>query len=92
MIRVQKVSLGSKALCGRLFVEQMIQGVLTGYELYTDIDLDTAVLPYRGILHVTFVKKSYRKGKLLSFCLALSGVRFIFLVMGMFFKMTCGRC
>ena len=35
-----------------------------------------------GILHVTFVKKSYRKGTLLSFCWALSGVRFIFLVMG----------
>ena len=45
------------------------QGVLTGYKLYTDILL----LPYRGILHVTFVKKSYRKGTLLSFCLALSG-------------------
>ena len=29
---------------------------------------------------------------LLSFCLALSGVRFIFLVMGMFLNMTCGRC
>ena len=31
---------------------------------------------------MTFVKKSYRKSTFLSFCLALSGVRFIFLVMG----------
>ena len=52
----------------------------------------TLLLPYRGILHVTFVKKSYRKGTLLSFSLALSGVRFIFLVTVMSPKMTCGRC
>ena len=65
------------------------QGVLLGYVL----------LPYRGILHVTSVKESYQKDAesyqkdaLLSFCLALSGVRFIFFVMGMFLKMTCGRC
>ena len=62
------------------------QGVLTRFEL-----IWTLLLPYRGTLHVTFWKKSYRKGKLLSFCLALSGVRFIFLVMGTFLKMTCGR-
>ena len=66
------------------------QGVLSGYELYTDIDLDTAV-SYRGILHVTFVKMSYQKGTILSFCLALSGVRSIFLFTVMFLKMTCGR-
>ena len=36
------------------------QGVLSGYALYTDIDLDTAVAIPR-ILHVTFVKKSYTK-------------------------------
>ena len=67
------------------------QGVLSGYELYTDTDLDTAFAIPRD-LHVTVAKKSYQKDTLLSFCLALSGVRFIFLVMGMFLKMTCGRC
>ena len=65
------------------------QGVLSGYEFYTDIDLDTAVA--KPILHVTFVKKSYQKGTPLSFSLALSGVRFIFLVTVMFPKMTCSR-
>ena len=67
------------------------QGVLTGYELYTDIDLDTAVAIPRDFA-CDVREKSYRKDTLLSFCLALSGVRFIFLVMGTFLKMTCGRC
>ena len=44
---------------------------------FTQTSIWTLLLPHRGILHVTFVKKSYRKGTLLSFCLALSGVRFI---------------
>ena len=65
------------------------QGVLTGYELYTDIDLDTAVAVLPDFA-CDVREKSYRKDTLLSFCLALSGVRFIFLVMGMFLKMTCG--
>ena len=68
------------------------QGVLSGYELCTDFELDTAVAIYRGILHVTFVKKSYRKSTCLSFCFALSGVRSTFLVTVMSPKMTCGRC
>ena len=68
------------------------QGVLSGYELYTDINLDTAGAIPRDFACDVREKKSYRKGTLLSFCFALSGVRFIFLVMGMFLKMTCGRC
>ena len=68
------------------------QGVLTGYELFTDFDLDTAVAIPRDFACDVREKKSYRKDTFLSFCLALSGVRFIFLVMEMFVKMTCGRC
>ena len=67
------------------------QGVLSGYELYTDIDLDTAYAIPRDFA-CDFRGKVLSKSTLLSFCLALSGVRFIFLVMGMFLKMTCGRC
>ena len=67
------------------------QGVLTGYELYTDIDLDTVVAIPRDFA-CDVREKSCRKGTLLSSCLELSGVRFIFLVMVMFLKMTCGRC
>ena len=62
------------------------QGVLSGYELYTDIDLDTADFAN------DVSEKSFQKDTLVSFCLALSGYRFIFLVMGIFLKMTCGRC
>ena len=65
--------------------------MLSGYELYTDIDLDTAVAIPRDFacdVRENFIKK----GTLMSFCLALSGVRFIFLVTVMFPKMTCGRC
>ena len=40
---------------------------------FTQTLIWTLLLPYRGILHVTFVKKSYQKDTLLSFCLALSG-------------------
>ena len=68
------------------------QGVLSGYELYYLTLIWTLVLPYRGILQVTFVKKSYQKGTLLSFYLALSGVLSIFLVTVMSPKMICGRC
>ena len=68
------------------------QGVLSDYEFFTQTLIWILLLPYRGILHVTFVKKSYRKGTLLSSCLELSGARFIFLVMVIFLKMTCGRC
>ena len=67
------------------------QGVLSGYELYTDIDLDTAVAIPRDFA-CDVRGKSYQIGTLLSFCLALSGVRFIFLVTVMFPKMICGRC
>ena len=67
------------------------QGVLSGYELYTDIELDTAVAIPRDFA-CAFVKKSYRKSTLLSFCLVLSGFRSIFLVTVMFPKMICGRC
>ena len=66
------------------------QGVLTGCELDTDIDLDTAVATPRDV--ACDVRESLIEKVHLSFCLALSGVRFIFLVMGMFLKMTCGRC
>ena len=59
---------------------------------FTQTLIWTLLLPYRGILHVTFVKKSYQEDTLLSFCLALSGVRSLFLVMGMSLKMTCGPC
>ena len=68
------------------------QGVLIGYELNTDVDLDAAVAIPRDFacdVREKVLSKRY------TFCrpvLALSGVRFIFLVMGMFLKMTCGRC
>ena len=68
------------------------QGVLSGYELFTLTLIWTLLLPHRGILHVTFVKKSHRKSTLLLFCSALSGVLSIFLVTVMSPKMTCGRC
>ena len=67
------------------------QGVLSGYELCTDIW--TLLLPNRGILHVSFVKKSYRKK--VHFCCfvrhCLGGLS-IFLVTVMSPKMICGRC
>ena len=65
--------------------------MLSGYELYTDINLDTAVAIPRDFA-CDVREKVFRKGTLLSLCSALSGVRFIILVMGMFLKMTCGRC
>ena len=43
------------------------QGVLTGYELYTDIDLDTAGCHTAGY---SARENSHRKSTLVSFCLA----------------------
>ena len=60
-------------------------GVLSGYEFHTDIELDTAVAIPRDF--ASDVTKSYRKSTFLSFCMALSGVQSIFLVMGMSPKM-----
>ena len=67
------------------------QGVLSGYEVCTDIDLDTAVAIPRDFA-CDVREKVLSKNTLLLFCLALSGVRFICLVMEMFLKMTCCRC
>ena len=66
------------------------QGVLSGYELYTDIDLDTAAIPWDFACDVREKVLSKRYTFVVLF--ALSGVRFIFLVTVMFLKMTCGRC
>ena len=65
--------------------------MLSGYELYTDIGLDTFVALQRDLAH-DVREQVFSERHILSFCLALSGVLFIFFVMGMFLWMTCGRC
>ena len=66
--------------------------MLTGSELHTDIDLDTAVAIPRDF--ACDVREKVLSKRYIHFCRPVwnCGVRFIFLVMGMFLKMTCGRC
>ena len=67
------------------------QGVLSGYELYTDMDLDTAVAMPRDFAYDVRDKVQSKKYTLVV-CSALSGVQSIFLVTVMSPKMICGRC
>ena len=54
------------------------QGVLSGYELYTDFDVDTAVAIARDCACDVRESVSFRKSTRLLSCLVPSGVLFIF--------------
>ena len=67
------------------------QGVLLGYELYTDIDLDTAVaIPRDLACDVREKVLSKRYTFVVLFGTVWGSVHLPCL--GMFLKMTCGRC
>ena len=67
------------------------QGVLPGYELYSDLAVDTVVAIPR-IVHVLYVSVSFRKSTRLLSCLVPSGVLFIFPAMVMPLCMINVRC